>query len=75
MAAPQFDCTPVNSCPNRPAAQGQHDPIHNYMVTRATLTLTLTLNSTLQLTLTLTIVPTVTLIRIETPTLTLPTHA
>ena len=32
MANPQFDCTAVNSCPNRPAEQGAQDPIHNIMV-------------------------------------------
>ena len=32
MANPQFDCTAVNSCPNRPVGQGTTDPIHNIMV-------------------------------------------
>ena len=32
MANPQFDCSPVNSCPNRPDGQGTTDPIHNIMV-------------------------------------------
>ena len=32
MAGPQFACAPVDSCPDRPAAQGRQDPIHNFMV-------------------------------------------
>ena len=27
-----YECTATNSCPGRPASQGEQDPIHNYMV-------------------------------------------
>ena len=35
MAEPLYECTAVNSCPSRPAGQGNTDPIHNYMVRSA----------------------------------------
>ena len=32
QAEPDYTCQPTNSCPNRPAGQGNTDPISNYMV-------------------------------------------
>ena len=31
QSQPDYYCVPTNSCPNRPAGQGDTDPIHNFM--------------------------------------------